>query len=474
MKKFIFIVFIVLLTLSTKANTVISNIDDAIRIGLENNKDIKMKVIDLMVADNGIKSALYDLLLPSISGGFKFSVLDPSTLEKSVSKVSSFKIVTNIIGPITNVGFSIEEKTITNAFWDNYSLGFSVSYRVPYLVPIGLDVGYNSYILQVKNKELSELQYSKAVNDYIYNVKLAYYNYLFSKEFLKIVLETDKRLEENVKIAEANFKAGIFSDLEFIRAKVQLINNKPNLFSAQNNVKVQKLNLLVVLGIDVSKVDEVEIEGNIEDIKREYSNVVIDFDKEKNKIIEKNLDLAILRKLVEISEASKRVSLSANRPIISLFFNYNYEFKKTNSFENERFWVDSWVAGVQLTIPLPDALSIPISKSYLNIENSYLSAEKSLYNYQSTLNILMSQFEGIKLKIYESMENIKAQEANVEQARRSLEIITKRYEFGNASSIELIDAQLAYQQAEINLLSSWITYVNNILNLNKITSEGKI
>ena len=471
MKKLLKISLLVLLTLPATAVTKISSIEEAIKIGLENNKDIKTKLIDTIIAKNNTRSSLVDLILPNLTANFKFSTFDPKTLENSISKVSSFKITTNVFGTFTNIGFSTEEKTVTNLFWDNYSLGVNLSYRIPYLIPIGLDVGFNSYLLQLKNKELSELQYQKAINDYIYNVKISYYNYLFAREFLKIAIETDKRLEENVKIAEANFKAGIFSDLELIRARVQLINNKPNLSSAQNNLKIQKLNLLLLLGIEPSKVDEIEIEGNLEDIKKEYSNVVIDFDKEKEKILEKNLDLLILRKTVEISEKSKQVSLSANKPSISLFFNFNYELKKTNSFDNERFWVDSWVAGVQLTVPISELL--PISKSYVNMENSDLSIEKSKYLYQNTLNALMSQLESIKLKINESIENIKAQQANLEQAKRSLEIITTRYQFGNSSSIELIDSQLAYQQAEINLLSSWITYVNNILNLKKITSEIK-
>lgn len=471
MKKLVtsFVVLLGLIIETDLSALVISNLSDAIRIGLENNRDLKVKMLDVMAANANVKSSLADLILPNISANIRFTTLDPNTIEKSISKVSLMKVVTNYLGPITNIGFQMEEKVITNAFWDNYSLGLTITYRVPYLIPFGLDISLNSYLLQIKNKELSELQYQKAVSDYIYNLKIAYYNYLFAKEFSKIAIETDKRLEENLKIAEANFKAGIFSDLELIRAKVQHINNKPNLLASQNNLRIQKANLLTLLGLDISKIDEVEILGDIEDVKREYSEVSIDFEKEKQKILENNLDLKILRKLKEISSVSKKISLSANKPTISVFFNYNYEFKKTNSMDNNRTWVDSWNTGIQLTVPISELL--PISKSYANIENSEYSIEKSHHNYINTLNFIMNQVEQIRLKYKESIENIKAQEANVEQAKRALQIVTERYKFGFASTIELMDAQISYQQAEINLLSSWINYINNILTIKKLSGE---
>lgn len=452
------------------ASIVIRSLDEAIDIGLRNNKDIRAKLLDVASADANMRGALADLLLPSASATLRFTTLDPLTLERAVSKVSTFKFVTNVVGTNLVPSIQTEEKTVTNAFWDNYFAGISVGYRLPYLLPFGLDVGYNTYRLQVKNKELAELQYQKALNEYIYNVRIAYYNYLFAKEFSKITIETDKRLEENVRVAEANFRSGIFSDLELIRARVQLVNNKPNLYSSQNNLKLQKANLLVLLGLDVSELDNIEIEGDINYIKRDFSNITINFDEEKKKVLENNIDLKILRKVIEISESSKDISLASNKPIISLFFNFNYEFKKTNNLENERVWVDSWNAGVQLTIPISDLL--PVSKSYANMESADYSIEKAKYNYVNTLNLILLQFEQSKLRFNESLQSIQAQEANVQQAKRSLEIITSRYRFGNASSLDLIDAQLAYQQAEVGLLSAWVSYVNNILTIKRLTGEG--
>lgn len=453
----------------TNQTIIISNVNDAIKIGLQNNKDLRKKVIEIMSANANLKSSLADLILPNVNATLRFSTLDPKTLENSISKISSFKLQTNIIMGFTNISFVTEEKTVTNAFWDNYSLAISASYRIPYLLPFGLDIGYNSYLLQSKNVELAKLQYQKALNDYIYNVKIAYYNYLFAKEFAKVAIEADKRYQENVKIAEANYASGIFSDLELIRARVQLINNQPNLYSALNNVEIQKLNLLTTLGIEVSMISNVEILGSFEEIKDEFKNFSINQEELKKKILSNNPDLKILSKAIELSEASKNVSLSANKPTLSAFFNFNYDFKKTNSMENERYWVDSWNTGVQLTIPISELL--PISKSYANMENADYSINKARLDYENFLNLTMSQVNQLTLKLEENRRNILAQEANVDQAKTSLDIVTKRYSLGSATSIDLLDSQLAYQQAEINYLSSWLSYIGNILLTQKLSGE---
>ncbi|MEN2997998.1 MAG: TolC family protein [Brevinematia bacterium] len=473
MRKVFWVLFLFYIAVFAYADIRIKSVDEAIRIGLENNREIKTKLLEIMSANASIKSSFADLVLPSLNLSFKFSTFDPATLERGITKVSSVKIVTNVVtnvfGVFTNLAFQMEEKVVTNVFWDNYSLGIGIAYRVPYLAPFGLDLGFNSYWLQVRNRELVELQYQKLISEYIHNVKLAYYNYLFAKELSKIAIETDRRLEENVRIAEANFKAGIFSDLELIRAKVQLANNKPALFSSQNNVRLQKINLLLLLGIDVSKVDEVEIDGNVDEVKREFLDEVISFDEGRRRVIENNLDLKILRKLVDIAKVSKDVSLSANKPTFSLFFNYSYEFKKTNSMDNERVWTDSWVAGFQVNIPISEL--VPISKSYANMESADYSVQRAEYNYANALNSILGQLEQVRLKCSEGLENIRAQKANVEQARRFLEIITTRYRFGSASTLDLIDAQIAYQQAEVNLLSAWISYTSSALGLRKLLGE---
>jgi outer membrane protein len=453
----------------TNQKIIISNVNDAIKIGLQNNKDLRKKVIEIMSANANLKSSLADLILPNVNATLRFSTLDPKTLENSISKISTFKLQTNIIMGLPIPSFVIEEKTVTNAFWDNYSLAISASYRIPYLLPFGLDIGYNSYLLQSKNVELAKLQYQKALNDYIYNVKIAYYNYLFAKEFAKVAIEADKRYQENVKIAEANYASGIFSDLELIRARVQLINNQPNLYSALNNVEIQKLNLLITLGIEVSMISNVEILGSFEEIKDEFKNFSINQEELKKKILSNNPDLKILSKAIELSEASKNVSLSANKPTLSAFFNFNYDFKKTNSMENERYWVDSWNAGVQLTIPISELL--PISKSYANMENADYSINKARLDYENFVNLTMSQVNQLTLKLEENRRNILAQEANVDQAKISLDIITKSYSLGSVTSIDLLDSQLAYQQAEINYLSSWLSYIGNILLTQKLSGE---
>ncbi len=470
MKKVVLITAVLVLFfggISSSEVVMIRSLKDALEIGLRNNRDLKQKMLDILSSQKNIKSSLADLILPSVVVSGKFSILDPKTLENSISKISGFNVIQTNIPPF--VIFETTEKTITNAFWDNYSLSVSVSYRLPYLLPFGLDVGYNSYLLQLKNNEVSTLQYEKALNDYVYNLQISYYNYLISKEVARIAIETDKRLEENVKVAESNYRAGLISDLDLIRARVQFVNNKPNLIASLNNVEIQKLNFISLLGLDVNQASNVIIEGDINDIDVDVSDTEIDVMKLKEEVVEGNLDLKILRKLLEVAQKSKDISLSANKPTLSAFFNFNYDFKKTNNIENERAWVDSWVAGFQLNIPFTELL--PFSKSYANMESADISIEKAKINYETTLNIILLQIDQIVLNLKQYLQSIDAQKANILQAKRSLDITTQRYKLGNASSLDLLDADLAYQQAQLNYLNSVSSYISSKLAISRLLGK---
>ena len=61
--------------------------------------------------------------------------------------------------------------------------------------------------------------------------------------------------------------------------------------------------------------------------------------------------------------------------------------------------------------------------------------------------------ESACLKYESAKKNILFAEKSIEQARKSLELFEKRYVDSLATSIELMDAQKAFSQAQINYAS---------------------
>ena len=74
----------------------------------------------------------------------------------------------------------------------------------------------------------------------------------------------------------------------------------------------------------------------------------------------------------------------------------------------------------------------------------------------------------------ESKELLKAQEETVQQAEESLRIANLRYENGMITNIELMDAELAFTQAQTNRFNALHDYIIAIAKLEKATASKLI
>ncbi|HDH57793.1 MAG TPA: TolC family protein, partial [Bacteroidetes bacterium] len=72
-----------------------------------------------------------------------------------------------------------------------------------------------------------------------------------------------------------------------------------------------------------------------------------------------------------------------------------------------------------------------------------------------------------KSRLREAMKNVKAQQEGVQLARKGLEIAEVRYENGLATQLEVLDAQVALNQANTNELSAYYDAITAKADLEK-------
>ncbi len=95
----------------------------------------------------------------------------------------------------------------------------------------------------------------------IYNVVKAYYGLLLAKEYHKVALQSQETSQENVKLAEARFKAGAVLQSDLLRARVQLAEVQEMLTRSENGIKLAAANLAFSMGVPQGT--EYEIEGTL-------------------------------------------------------------------------------------------------------------------------------------------------------------------------------------------------------------------
>jgi outer membrane protein TolC len=72
----------------------------------------------------------------------------------------------------------------------------------------------------------------------------------------------------------------------------------------------------------------------------------------------------------------------------------------------------------------------------------------------------------------EAKELLKAQEETVQQAEESLRIANLRYKNGIITNVELMDAELAYTQAQTNQFNALHDYAIAVAKLEKATASA--
>ena len=109
----------------------------------------------------------------------------------------------------------------------------------------------------------------------MYNqVTKAYYGVLLAQDSYKVIKQSYENSTENAKIIYNKYKQGTVSEYEWIRADVQARNAMTNLVSSENAVNLSKLQLKMLMGIDMYT--EIETEGKLSDFEQTmYGDVMM-------------------------------------------------------------------------------------------------------------------------------------------------------------------------------------------------------
>ena len=113
-------------------------------------------------------------------------------------------------------------------------------------------------------------------------------------------------------------------------------------------------------------------------------------------------------------------------------------------------------------------MEIPIFnafKSYNKIKQAKVNLEKVQNSSRSLVNNVFLEVQKAYINMQEAEESIPIAELNVEKAKENLDLSRGRYNEGIGDSIELKDAEVAYTDAELNLLTARYDYAAAVADL---------
>ncbi|GAB6278920.1 MAG: TolC family protein [Lentimicrobium sp.] len=307
---------------------------------------------------------------------------------------------------------------------------------------------YESIKLGKKDVEMSTEKERENRINLAATVRNTYYNVLLLQQTVEVYQRSYQNATENLKNIQQMQANGLVSEYDAIRAKVQVDNLYPNLLQTEN-MHENLMNIFkIILNIETTTpitLDENElIKVQLEELDTIPSNWYND-----NPTLRQ---FGINRQLLDIQ---KKMIRNSSIPTLAAFGNYTYQTQANDFKFSDYQWIASSAVGLQLNIPIFKGFSVRRQLSQAEIGLRQLDLQEAY-----TRNNLEAQIQNAKNAIYTAIKKVNAASGNVELSQKGYKIAQTRYNTGQATLVELNDAENAMMQARLNLIQARSEYLN--------------
>ena len=392
-------------------------LQQAVKQGLDNNRQLKISSYKVSLAEIKYKQAV-DVTLPSLSataGYTRQSDLVPPSIQLPGFKepVTLFPIyVNNYIGKVS--------------LYETIFSGGRLKYAEQ-----------SQQLLE----QASKLDAVKDQDEVVFSIISSYFNLYKLQQSSKIVDENLQLLDERIKEASDMEKNGVLLHNDVLRIQLQHSNTELTQIDLKNNLLVADFDFNILIG--VNEKSAVNIDSNeVKDMP-----VLKTLDEYMADAIKNRSDLQAITTRTKSLENNFRIAQNSYYPQIGISANWYDMRPNPRVIPPEDKFITTWDAGIALTWDLTNLYS-----NRHNVSGARIQLQQSQ---ETTLQLE----DGIKMEINEnyvactqSLAKIKVIETSRQQAEENFRIMNLRYKNGLALTSDYLDADVSLVQTQINLM----------------------
>ncbi len=295
--------------------------------------------------------------------------------------------------------------------------------------------------------EQAELNLDSVKNDIIRTVKKNYYALLSAVRAVGIRTQSRDLYNDQYERAAEYFRLGLRPKVDVTTAEVNLNNEELSLIRAKNLVKTASAQLANTLGVTTPKTLDIEDIATFEKFEMPFDQAVKTAYANRPDVLSAQTD-------VRISQIKLNQAKADYFPTFSFSAGYS-KYGDDFSLDNEE---TKLLASIE--IPIFNAF-----KTYNGVQQAKISLENTLNSNRSLLNNVFLEVQSAYINMQEASESIPIAELNVEKAKENLDLSRGRYNEGIGDIIELKDAEVAYTDAELSLLTARYDYASAVADL---------
>jgi outer membrane protein TolC len=423
-------------------------LNEYIRYGIENNLSLQQKQSGYQKSIEALNEAR-GLFYPNISFNARYTVSEGG------------RVIDFPVGDLLNPVYStLNNLTASNMFSmvENQQIQFlrpiehetKLRLTQPVFNP---EIYYNSKI----KKELTILE-DADINQYkrelIAEIKKAYYNVTTAEGIVSMLYDTRKLLAENVRVNKKLVENDKITLDYLYRSETELSKFDQDLQDAEKNRKIANAYFNFLLNrplTDSIIIQQPSTWPALSDFTADYSRIAL----------ENREELKKLSNYSNISELQAGMNQSGKLPDLFVVVDYGFQGTEYRFNKNQDYVQASAILSWNLFSGFQNKAKIRQSLLEKEIIGKKLEEAKKQIGLQviNTMNELLSAEKGII-----------AAEARVKNAREGFRLVSRKYEEGQASLIEFIDARTTLTQSEENLIISRFKYLSCFAEFEKVTT----
>jgi outer membrane protein len=320
---------------------------------------------------------------------------------------------------------------------------------------------YTGGVLQ-NNLKLTKLQLAaaqeaarKARQQLLYDVKQAYYQVWLAKQLLQVQQASYHNLDQHLGRMQSRYHAEVASRLDVIRAQTQRDTLKPKVINAQNQLALAKLQLATLIGYPPEQVYEVRDEANQADIPEKVTQtlaLVLD------QAYQDRPELQQLKYMAESNQVLTIMKEASYRPNVAVSGGYGGI--------KEDFHEGDWTGAWMLTFSVGGKIYDRAIQA--KIDQAKGKEEVTALQIADTRDQIRLEAEQALQNSATSIENIRASKASIDLAQETLRMTEIRVDNGMATTMDIMDAQLALDQALTGYYQGVVAYLTATAKLDLV------
>ena len=287
-----------------------------------------------------------------------------------------------------------------------------------------------------------------------YSAIEGYYQLLANKELQGVYHEAVDNLQGHLDNVQAQYNVGTKAKVDVLSSDVSLANAKTTALTADNAVAISESNLNNILGLPL------ETKLNLADHQLPFDTYNISLQEATDYAMKYRPEVLQAALAVQTAENNIDIADASNKPTVKVSGGNNW---KDNTFPGIDANKRSWNIGASVTYSFYDG-----GATKAKVDQAKQALLVARETEQKTREAVQLEVKRAYLNIRSAAQKVEETQTVVDQARENYRIQNIRYQAGVGINLDVLDAQLSLNEAQVNHIQALYDYNVGIAKLEQV------